>query len=411
MWDWIGDLASSAYNDITSWLGINNSESRAYDRQVALQEDQQAFNSVEAEKGRQFQEEFYTKHQSAEAKYNEFKNLGASENAAVMAALGAGQGSGSSAPTASSGLGSSPASMVGSGANFLKTIMDSFESNENRKKIQEEAQNIASQTEWMPLLNQANIDNMIGRLQLDNKRFNFDQKVFEDVQKPLAYSTIGKNSAEVSKMSEETKKINQEINEIIAKINLMKKQGQNIDADIVLKGAQTDLAGAHANLAFAQTGLVGAQQTLTESQTEFQNLSNRLKTLTVELSEELGANIEINPLNNAIAIGGKFIGHNFTELVEKPIGVTLGRIKQACKFKEYSKFAKDKTEKFVDDVVRYGRYIYPGKGIINILQDLEDGKTKLPKFSPEYQSWLKHRGKKFSEFHDWINRNTMYGYN
>lgn len=198
---------------------------------LELQEDQQAFNAEQSKEAREWQEEMYLKYLSPEAKYNSAKSLGVNETSSLMNALG--MSSIPSGPAASSGIASSPVVPPMDWSSAVSSLFDNA-----KTYFETEGQNISN--EYAPQLNEANINSMLNRISLDNKRFDLDLKTFNQVTKPLADSTLGLNWQELQNKSQQLSNMRQEYTNLQAQFHQILAQTGNINAQTLLIGAQTE---------------------------------------------------------------------------------------------------------------------------------------------------------------------------
>lgn len=354
-----------------------------------LQHDAQAFESDQAELGRDWQEQFWKENQSPAALVSQFKNLGASDSAALMSALGVN----SSVPSPS--VGSSSQSSLPFMGNSFADLLNSFQGKMNdfyqNQKTKAEAEKISTETQWMPIVNKFTIDKGIAELDNMKKRLDLDSAVFENVTKPIAQSTIDLNSVEIDKKISETENLKQEW------FNLV-EQFYNIRSQTTKNYAEANLSNEKAATEPYIRQNLSANTNKTYHEGLGVELENSFKRLSLQTSETLGFDVRLPATTNLFTMAASDV-KNIVEVLDRNgnwidmkindffDGVESGfkGVRSALKFQETSKKIRDGAVDFFD--------------------------KSLPKWSPAYQDWLKNRGQRMSEIEDYINRNTRYGYN
>ena len=246
---------------------------------------QKTLNDDSAEKDFARQSEFWRNYQSPNALMRQYKNLGASDTAALNSILG---GTLSAGPSASSnGAGISPIDFNSTLPQMMQAFQNSINSEFDNQKTLADTENVVLQNEWLPVMNEGTLNNIYGQLNLSRDRLGLDKDIFESVTLPVANSTINKNEAEINKIQNECNKLFQE------KLNLIQEL-ENLKATEKQINAQTGLIGAQIENVQASTENLIAGTEQTEENTEAVRLENRLKQIDVELSEYTGVNFTLD---------------------------------------------------------------------------------------------------------------------
>lgn len=367
-----------------------NQGERATAKQDALdlQHDSQEFESAEAEKARQSQEDFFLKYQSPQALMSQYRNLGASESASIMSALGVSP----SLPSAVKAS-SSPAGGLGAGVNTMSDLLNSLTGGFNQYM---QGQKTQQETRWVDSINAANIKATLGQLEIHWKEFGLQKDTFEEISKPLAQMSLDKTRQEIEESKQRMKESESKILQIEQQI---KESKQNINESV----ARTDLYDAQAitegftqqNIA-ADSELKGVQAELLGSQKTGQDIQNQLDAISLEMSQNLGVDVRLSWMNSSLYAGAKFLN----EYVQKPweefsksIDKTFDGLLHGADMQDLSHRAIEYTQRFMSNPF-YPHYNVTKGGF---------------KVNQSYQQWLRKRGKKWKSFENWINHNTRYG--
>ena len=227
-------LIASIILAVVGMAASASNANQANETQKELQEDSQEFNAEQAQLSRDYQVSYYRNFESPEAKYNQYRDLGASENAALQAVLGVSP-SVVTAPTASSGLGA--ASMAN--PSFISGLMDSLL---NAAKAPSDIQNTNADTDlkltnaaYIPRVNQSMIDKSYSDIQTASERLNLDRDILDNVTLPALQSTLDLNRTEILKRRAETSEIFKKIDEVEQMISESQSRQREIDKNIESK--------------------------------------------------------------------------------------------------------------------------------------------------------------------------------
>lgn len=261
----------------------------------AAREDTQDFNAQEAEKDREWQEYMYNQYYSPPAMLDQYKQIGASDAASVMAALGVSPTAGSGAMASSTP--NSPISPLP--INSLGTLFDQLTNgllNESKTK----GQDVSNQ--WQPTLNQASIDEIYGNLENMRERLKFDKDKFDAVERPMAESLIDKNESDIEEIKAKLNKIKEEV-------RLIQKQEALVGEQIETEKTVQDVNSAHAanELAGAYNSIQSGNRAGQEAYG--QELENQMLEISKRVSDIVGFDVRIDPRNQVVYLGTELGRH------------------------------------------------------------------------------------------------------
>lgn len=359
-----------------------------------LQTQSEEFNAAEAEKSRNWQEDFYLKYESPEAMLNSYKSLGMSENAALQAISGV-TGSIPSGASASTGIPSNPYAGMNSFNDLFNQILSGA-------KTASEKESVDISNQWQPSLNDANIKSTLGQLDLNWQKFGLDKDLFYKVTVPLANNTVNKTLSEIKAIEQSIRESEERVNQIIAQSRLIKEQTiteqykqDNLSSDTVLKQAQTLTEG------YKQENL--------EASTVGQKIQNQLDAISLDMSQQLGMDVRLSFQNQLAFSAGKLGG-----TASKKVGDVLVRLGDDF-LASWDETVSALKHTF-DGLSTSLRYKSAAGRAYRYVKDEFDhafeptGKNGLNKDFKNWQkSRIKYYGESLKQLEDWINRNTRYG--
>lgn len=311
----LGDVFAGVFNGIGSFwkkltgLGTTNSERAAMDYNAQQAQINRDFQSAEAQKARQWQEDFYTQYQSPQAQVRQYQDAGL--NPALM--YGRGATPAASASTASNGPAGDTASIglpsvdsasllsmmfglakLPSEIDLLNSQADDFRASAEGKEIH----NTYSQ----PLLEQ---ELQKGYLTIANSQAALITSQFQwqlmDSQAQLNYVNSQLSSAEIDNVIADTdKKKLEQVTEFLRQ--------QNIISDTELKGETKRLVAAQIVTESMKPAMLAAQTFMYNQQGTSFSLDNFQKSIDNDLSSHTGVT-KINSwpqlIYNVAALGQK----------------------------------------------------------------------------------------------------------
>lgn len=237
----VGKGIASLWNKATG-SDLTNAERQTMDWNAAQAQDNRNFQSAEAEKARQWQEDYYQQYESPQARIRQYEEAGLNPALLYGSQLGSGNAPATSVPTGDSASVGLPSSGVDGLLSFIGQMMSVKslinKNNADAAKANAEADNVKQKTEWDPKLWQSELD----------KNEATTSNLLAGVDKALA----------------EIDKINQDIRESESRFKVNDKQ-----ADLIL--AQTGKTAIEAaNEALKSKGIEAnnrlvAQQVMTEA--------------------------------------------------------------------------------------------------------------------------------------------------
>lgn len=247
---------------------------------------------------------FYNDIQSPYALFNQYKQLGASDQAAMMSALGVGSPSYSApmASTSSSGVSGVPGSsaLQGDVSSILNALQNSANSWFNNQKTAAETEQINIGNQWQSTLNGAEVKKILFDMDLQLKRYGLDRDIYENVTKPTANSLIDLNTQEIKNKQQQWQNMCQEYYNLQAQFHETMAKVRNLDANTILANTQAEYtSGALTNKTIAETGYID-QQTMTEEQeTILKGYEAQIKGLESRVSGLIGVPITL-PMANLL---------------------------------------------------------------------------------------------------------------
>ena len=237
----IGKGISSLWDKSTG-SNLTNAERQTMEWNAQQAQENRTFQSAEAEKARQWQEDYYNQYESPQARIRQYEEAGLNPALLYGSQLGSGSVPSTSVPAGDSASVGLPSSGAGDLLSFIGQMMSMKslinKNNADAAKANAEADNVKQKTEWDPKLWQSELD----------KNEATTSNLLAGVEKALA----------------EIDKINQDIRESESRFKVNEKQ-----ADLIL--AQTGKTAIEsANEALKSKGIEAnnrlvAQQVLTEA--------------------------------------------------------------------------------------------------------------------------------------------------
>lgn len=165
----VGKGISSLWNKATG-SDLTSAERQTMDWNAQQAQENRSFQSAEAEKARQWQEDYYTQYESPQARIRQYEEAGLNPALLYGSQLGSGSVPSTSVPSGDSASVGLPNSDAGSLLNFIGQMMsikslinknnaDADAANANAENMRSDTNLKKQQHEWNPALWQAEIDN------------------------------------------------------------------------------------------------------------------------------------------------------------------------------------------------------------------------------------------------------------
>ena len=260
---------SSFWNKLTG-VGLTAAQKSTMSFNAYQADLDRQFQSAEAEKARQWQEEYYNQYESPAARMRLYESAGL--NSALMYG---GASSGSSVPSTSVPSGSAASSSMPSDSvdSLLSTIMSAVlaksqinKNNADAKAANSNARNTDQLTQWQPKLWESQLAK--NEVDCENMRAGIAQL---QAQTQQIFKNINLTDAQISKVLAEADNI-----EVDTAKKELEKQGVEINNKLLAsKVLQT----------YAETRLTAAQTVLTKANTETVNLTNTVQAIDTDMAK------------------------------------------------------------------------------------------------------------------------------
>lgn len=263
---------NSLWNKLTG-AGTTNAEKEAMQFNANQAELDRQFQSAEAEKARQWQEDYYQQYQSPAAMMRQYEQAGLNPALMYGGATGSSTAPSTSVPTGASASSGAPVTEAGS---LLSTIMQAVLA---KSQIN---------------LNNANANNANASAGEHNMNVEWKPKLFE--------SEISKNYATTSNLLAGVQLLNQQVQQIIKNMELTDVQidkviaeTDNVRVDTAKKELEKEGVAINNKLiaqkilqSIAETRLTNAQTILTETNTTGISLDNFIKQIDARNADASG---------------------------------------------------------------------------------------------------------------------------
>lgn len=246
---WLDSLFSGLFGTFNNERQINANKAMQEDAQAfnfEMQKDAQRYNSAEAEKAFARQEEFYVKYSSPAAQIASLREAGVNP----FSAAGAGNGPVASSSAASSGAASSGIASPGSLSNPLDAIIQmarlKMEHEANAAsvaKTKAETKQIETDTSWIDQINFANLEESRQRISesvVKIENMSADTEV-KSAQLGQIAAGIANSEADTAVKQQQYALMFYDMLKAEKSLDVMDAQIRHMNADIVLKDAQTYL--------------------------------------------------------------------------------------------------------------------------------------------------------------------------
>lgn len=268
----VGKGISSLWNKTTG-SDLTNAERQTMDWNAQQAEANRSFQSAEAEKARQWQEDYYNQYESPQARIRQYEDAGLNPALLYGSQLGSGSAPSTSVPAGDSASVAMPSSGAGDLLSFIANMM-SIKSLINNNNAGADAK-------------RAEADNKRADTELKKQQYEFNPQLWK--------SEIDKNGANtknllagVEQLQASTASIfkdielkDSQINEIIArtdniKVDTAKKEleRQGVEVNNRLLAAKILESYANARLSKAKELLAGSEKDLTDKKSFRQQLEN-----------------------------------------------------------------------------------------------------------------------------------------
>lgn len=212
---WLKGVAngiSSLWNKATG-SDLTNAERQTMDWNALQAQENRTFQSAEAEKARQWQEEYYNQYESPQARIRQYEEAGLNPALLYGSQLGSGSAPSTSVPSGDSASVGMPSSGAGDLLSFIGQMLS-----------------------MKSIINKNNADALSAEADADNKRADTKLKNLEYEWNPkLFQSEISKNEANAANLLAGVKVAEEQVNKLIAdqnlissKINLNEQEAQLI---------------------------------------------------------------------------------------------------------------------------------------------------------------------------------------
>lgn len=292
----VGKGVASLWNKATG-SDLTNAERQTMDWNAAQAEQNRNFQSAEAEKARQWQEDYYQQYESPQARIRQYEEAGLNPALLYGQNIGSGAAPSTSLPSGDSASVGLPSSGAGDLLSFIGQMMS-----------------IKS------LINKNNADADNASADADNKRADTDLKNQQKEWNPkLFQSEIDKNEANAANLLAGVKVAEEQVNKFIADENLISSQ-INLNeqqAQLILQQCNKTAVEA-ANERLKASGIKSnnrliAQQVLTEI----------VRTSLTEAEEYL-TNAKINETNaNTALVSQKAISESVEAAIREKYGISM----------------------------------------------------------------------------------------
>lgn len=157
----IGKGIKSLFNKSTG-ADLTSAERQTMEWNAEQAELNRSFQSAEAEKARQWQEDYYTQYESPQARIRQYEDAGLNPALLYGSQLGSGSAPSTSVPAGDSASVGMPSSGAGDLLSFIGEMMSMKslinKNNADAAKANAEADNVKQKTEWDPKLWQSELD-------------------------------------------------------------------------------------------------------------------------------------------------------------------------------------------------------------------------------------------------------------
>lgn len=157
----IGKGIKSLFNKSTG-ADLTSAERQTMDWNAEQAELNRSFQSAEAEKARQWQEDYYNQYESPQARIRQYEDAGLNPALLYGSQLGSGSAPSTSVPAGDSASVGMPSSGAGDLLSFIGEMMSMKslinKNNADAAKANAEADNVKQKTEWDPKLWQSELD-------------------------------------------------------------------------------------------------------------------------------------------------------------------------------------------------------------------------------------------------------------
>lgn len=292
----VGKGIASLWNKATG-SDLTNAERQTMDWNAAQSQENRNFQSAEAEKARQWQEDYYQQYESPQARIRQYEEAGLNPSLLYGQNIGSGTAPSTSVPAGDSASVGLPSSGAGDLLSFIGQMMS-----------------IKS------LINKNNADADNASADADNKRADTDLKKQQKEWNPkLFQSEIHKNEANAANLLAGVKVAEEQVNKLIADENLIASQ-INLNeqqAQLILQQCnKTAIEAANERLKSAgikANNRLIAQQVLTE-----------IARTSLTEAEDYLTNAKINETNaNTALVSQKAISESVEAAIREKYGISM----------------------------------------------------------------------------------------
>lgn len=292
----VGKGISSLWNKATG-SDLTNAERQTMDWNAAQAQENRNFQSAEAEKARQWQEDYYNQYESPQARIRQYEEAGLNPALLYGQNIGSGTAPSTSVPSGDSASVGLPSSGAGDLLSFIGQMM-SIKSLINKNNA--DADNAA-----------ADAENKRADTGLKNQQLEWNPKLFQ--------SEINKNEANAANLLAGVKVAEEQVNKLIADENLISSQ-INLNeqqAQLILQQCnKTAIEAANERLKSAgikANNRLIAQQVLTE-----------VARTSLTEAEEYLTNAKINETNaNTALVSQKAISESVEAAIRNKYGISM----------------------------------------------------------------------------------------
>lgn len=292
----VGKGIASLWNKATG-ADLTNAERQTMDWNAAQAQENRNFQSAEAEKARQWQEDYYTQYESPQARIRQYEEAGLNPALLYGQNIGSGTAPSTSVPSGASASVGLPSSGAGDLLSFIGQMMS-----------------------MKSLINKNNADADNASADAENKRADTGLKNQQKEWNPkLFQSEIDKNEANAANLLAGVKVAEEQVNKLIADENLIASQ-INLNeqqAQLILQQCnKTAIEAANERLKAAgikANNRLIAQQVLTE-----------IARTSLTEAEEYLTNAKINETNaNTALVSQKAISESVEAAIREKYGISM----------------------------------------------------------------------------------------